>query len=445
MKRIYMISLLICIIIAMPAFVNCSDDDKTPEDPNTQTPLPPVEVDRSNLFGIHAVAEIGLGPGIGGGVHCDPLVTAEMCADLCNIMGIKTYRLGMHHHWVLEYDDNEGKLKFMEDRVNDYKNYIALLRANGIKKILCVSPTFMYPYGHERSIWYSIPDPKTEPELYWEFLENIEEIYKLLGETFPDIDYWEVGNELNASFLGKNIVKNGYLGSLSLEENAPYLFSTEEIGQVTADLCFYASKGLKAVGSKALIATPGAYDVPATWDETLKYYNSFYDYIKSGNAPTSGKKSDGSRTVAATTNPDDYIDYLCWHAYANGSRFDWLDHNEAIYRTAIDHDDMNRKALVSEFGYYDRHLKSYEEQIANSCVPDMMALADRIPALESLYIFRMFNFVTVPEPTSPEQSFGLFYSPNQSQGAGPKPVAISLFYHFNGVEANSDPLFKYAK
>ncbi len=87
-----------------------------------------------------------------------------------------------------------------------------------------------------------------------------------------------------------------------------------------------------------------------------------------------------------------------------------------------------------------------EEQIADACVPAIEALAEALPAMESIFLFRMFNWTSAGSTVvETEQTYGIFDSPMQPLGVRPKPVALSLFFHFNGVESDPDPLYKYMK
>ena len=99
-----------------------------------------------------------------------------------------------------------------------------------------------------------------------------------------------------------------------------------------------------------------------------------------------------------------------------------------------------------EFGYFDSYLERREELIADVCVPAIVALTERLQTIESVYMFRMFNWTSAGSTVvETEQTYGIFDSPMQPLGVRPKPVALSLFFHFNGVESDPDPLYKYMK
>lgn len=434
MKKTNLIILFLAGIMLTILPVSCGNDD----DPQP-TPQPPIEVDRSNMFGIGAYPN--LGDNIGGST--DEAVTKEMVANLCGAMGVKSFRMLMHLHWLVEFDGS-GKLKLKTENVNKYKEYISLLKANGIVNIVATSPSYPYPYGHARTYWLSIPDPETDHDLYIEFLEVIEEAYKLISAEFPDINYYEYGNEINAP-NGHNMSKNGFLSTNSAEQNAPYVFTDSQLAAITADIGYYATRGLKSINPKVKTVQPGLYLM--NYEDTKNHMKHTYEQIKSGKLPSSRIGIDGKREIAVDTNANSYFEYLNWHPYIHAEHNKaWLRNNQAIYQVATDFGDYGKKVLITEFGYYDSFLERREEQIADACVPAIEALAEALPAMESIFLFRMFNWTTAPkEIADAEKSFGLFDSPLQPKGARPKPIAVSLFYHFNGVNANSDPLFQYMK
>jgi len=108
--------------------------------------------------------------------------------------------------------------------------------------------------------------------------------------------------------------------------------------------------------------------------------------------------------------------------------------NQSLYQGDLDNDDADKKVLITEFGYFDSFLERRGEQITNACVPAIKALVEAIPAIESIFMFRMFNWTTAGNDiAAAEKSFGIFDSPLQPNGVRPKPVVISLFYHLSSL------------
>jgi hypothetical protein len=426
-------------MMCLPAFIGCSKDNNNPE---VEKPsFPPIEVDYSNMFGINIYTSLGGALTNGSDVG----VTQEIAADLCGAIGIKTVRFQFYLSWLLNYNSSNDEITYNEVNVAIFKEYIALLKENGVVNIIGNNAAYNhYPAeGLPRSYYKSIPDPETEPEVYIKFLELIEREYKMVAEKFPEVNYYEYGNEINVP-NGHNMSKNGFNPNASNEDKAPYCFTDSELAARTADIGYYANRGMKAGNPNAKAVLPGLYlMVP---EDTRDHINSLYEHIESGKLPST-RMVNGNREIPADTNPDNYFEYLNWHPYLYAEYSEeWLRMNESLYQVAIDHGDVEKKVLITEFGYYDSFLESREEVIANVCVPAIKALIGRLPAIESIEIFRMFNWITAPVGVADmEKSFGIFDSPIQPNGARPKPVAINLFYYFNGVNANSDVLYLHAK
>lgn len=81
---------------------------------------------------------------------------------------------------------------------------------------------------------------------------------------------------------------------------------------MTADICYYANRGVKAANPKAKVVAPGLYmvDIP----ETKAYLSAIYDHIVSGKLPSTSMEG-GKRKLAADTDPSHYFEYLNWHPY----------------------------------------------------------------------------------------------------------------------------------
>jgi hypothetical protein len=339
--------------------------------------------------------------------------------------------------------DESGTLVYQEDVIAKTKEFIEKLKAKGVTKIVGSNTYYMYPFGEERSYWLSVPEPGTA--LYTEFLELIETGYKMVAERFPEITDFTVGNELNAP-RGHNLSKNGFKPDMTAEEKAPYVFTTSEQGMITADIGYYASRGIKAVNPNAKVIMPGPYmpDDGYPYD----YFKAIYDHIASGNLPSSVNDTDGGRKIPADSDPWHYFDVMNFHPYiGSGGAHDsaWLDLHESFYKIAVDHNHIC-SIIADEFGYFDSLLERREEAIADACVPAIVALTQRLPNIETIIIFRLCNWMSCPPDVAvAEKSFGIFDSPYQPGGARPKPVAFSLFYHFNGLDANSDDLYIHAQ
>lgn len=421
-------------VFLIMSFVSCenSKNDITPTIPDAEV------ADRSNMFGLQEQPTVCANIKAGS----DKGVTTDLVANLCGGLGAKSFRLGMNIPWVIEYNST-GELVFRQPNIQNFKDFAALLRQHGVRNIILSNTMYMYPFGASRSWWRAVPEPGTE--LYLKFMEQLEKSYKMIAGAFPDINSFEVGNEMSAP-NGINLCKEGFIGGATAAQNAPYIFTTAEQAQITADICYYANRGVKSVNPNGKIVAPAPYMI----DNMAKdYLTSMYDQIKSGSLPTCRINSTTKmREISSSSNPSDYFEYLNWHPYTSGGAYtlEWLRQNEALYQVAVDHGDAGRKIVITEFGYFDSYLDRREKLIGNACVPAIEVLADRLKTLEAVFLFRMFNWTTPPSGTAlAEQTYGLFDSPLQATGVRPKPVALSLFFHYNGVNADPDPLYNYMK
>jgi len=431
MKKYFLGILTVLALFITMSVASCKNNDDDPISPTDSTE---VVVDQSNIFGLQEQPKVCANITAGS----DNGVTPEVVANLCGALGVKSFRVLMNLSWVLEFDSN-GELVFRQPNIQNFKDYIALLRQHGVSKIVLTNTQYMYPYGVARSWWRSVPDIGTEH--YFQFMELIEKSYKMIAEEFPDITYYEVGNELSAP-NGINLCKEGFVGGGTTDQNAPYIFTTEEQAKITADICYYAKKGLKSVNTNDKVVAPAPYKI-----DTLarNYLNSIYDQIKSGVLPSCRLNSLKEREISSSTDPSDYFNYLNWHPYTSGGAYtlEWLRQNDALYQVAVDHGDTGRKIMMTEFGYYDSYLERREVLIGNVCIPAIQVLTEKFKTLEAIFMFKMFNSTTSSSVS--EATYGIFDSPLQTTAFRPKPIALSLFFHYNGVYANPDSLYKYMK
>ena len=149
-----------------------------------------------------------------------------------------------------------------------------------------------------------------------QFLETYKQSWKTLAKAFPEIQYWEVGNETN---------HNPFLHPTTYTTRKT-TFSTEEKAQITVDMVYYAAMGIREANPDAVIIFPGMAAVNG-FDGIRSFLNSAYTYIESGNA-------------LGGTDPDAYFDAVAWHMYYFSTSFtseNWLNGNNSIYQVMKDH------------------------------------------------------------------------------------------------------------
>ena len=247
----------------------------------------------------------------------------------------------------------------------------------------------------------------------------LEEQWRVIAETFYEINYFEVGNETN---------QHAYLS------HPLYHFSEEEIIAINTDLLYYANRGLVRGNPYAYCVTPGytslgtmaesanSMDTGASINETLE---GIYKNIRSGNFPYGDQKS---------TNIEDYFKVIGLHTYEYNYWNDFQTNMEATVNM-INSYDSGRKIFITEMGWPDHNNASYIETY-----PDKFVRAYEIlyamPQVEAMCYFRLYNCEYASTwGGEGEMTFGLFAEPDQASSTGfvAKDTAKALQAHFGGV------------
>ena len=253
---------------------------------------------------------------------------------------------------------------------------------------------------------------------------------------FPEISYWEPSNETNGTD-GRFIAMNGY-SEAEDAENSQYLYSTDDLAYITADMCWYANAGIKESSPGACTVLPGM--IFNTSGETATFLQKIYDQIDSRYLPSGEEYAD--------IEPDHYFQVLNWHPYVGswGMPSDaWTQANLDIYAVAEKNGDKGKKVFLTELGWQDQNNPESQELIARAFVETIDIIKEKMPWVETFHTFRMFNWDTCPLASdSIERFFGLFTSPNSEAGASPKPVALALCRYFRGDDVDVSGLYQFA-
>ena len=387
-------------------------------------------------------------PNLGSGGAVDSKATGEMTADLTGALGAQSYRIWMHLTSILQREPGTDNISFRADRLQIYHDYIDKLKATGIEHFTAMSHYYLYPDGFAGGNYGNvIPEPGTED--YARFLDMITECYKLLSAEFPEIIYWEPGNETNSE---RFIAKQGYMAGGSKVANADYLYTLTEQAQITTDISYYCELGLKATDKGQATVLPG---LVFSGLEAEFFLDDIYTSIESGKFPRGNAKKD--------TEADNYFQVLNWHPYQFGnSSADWIDKNKSLYKVAQKHGDDGKKVFLTELGVPDRIAAQVpvdgegnilwdekQDDIALWMVNQFEDIKKHLPWIETVHMFRLFDWKVNVDPALPgdsiEKTFGLYTTPNNTTfGPQPKPVALALFKHFNGENADTAPLYKYS-
>ena len=107
----------------------------------------------------------------------------------------------------------------------------AELKAAGVERILVMNHAFIYPVGCKNSDVQCVPHPTDDREMYVRFLKLYEKCYELLATEFPEITYWEPGNEFD-------MADGTFLHPIGWTQGSSNVFTPSEAARITADLCW---------------------------------------------------------------------------------------------------------------------------------------------------------------------------------------------------------------
>lgn len=384
------------------------------------------------LFGVCNLTSDQL-PGI-----IDTHVNNEWSANKIGALGAKSTRLWIYMGYHINRDPNGNTLYLNKGNCEILHDYISKLKANGVERFVGMITSFVTPYEFNCSDSTAVPSVYDDYDIYIKFLDIMSNAYAMLAKEFPEINFWEIGNEPDISH-GSWFHKKGYTS----DNASNYKFTTDEGAHITADLCWYARRAILKVNSEAKIVSPGL-TCSSYNDESAQYLSAIYEKIKSGYLPTAEKYSD--------KDPDNYFDILAWHPYPPDTD-KFLEANKKMYQVAIDNGDEGKPVFLTEFGFSDRRFggvsaerdtDGVQKNIADMAVKMLDLIKTELPFVETAFMFRLSNVAEFYREESEENSFGLFYSPDDdAEWAGkPKPIAISLFEYFNGENADKSILYK---
>lgn len=251
--------------------------------------------------------------------------------------------------------------------------------------------------------WTSMPQrDTTEGSLYLEALDNFYAKSKWLAEEFPEVEYWEVGNEWN---------HNPFLHPIGWAEDGTGTpaFTMYEKALISAELMYAATKGLRDGGSDGLVIAPAMAPVDGmdgvSMSDWLEYV---YEVIETG------------ATVSGSTNPRDFFEALSWHPYLGSVAPDmeWVENNNRLYQVAVDHGDAGIKVFLTECGYNDGGNNRADATQAEWMVKAYELVRRYMPYVESMHYYRLFT-----DTSRGADLYGLMHQPED--GFGPKAKALA--------------------
>lgn len=336
--------------------------------------------------------------------------------DLLKVMNVKCMRNWMHLTTVLADPNTAGTKN--ETR---QKEWIKQLQEAGVTKIIGMSHYWFLPEsidttGMDKNLARSAAPYRDTDEgsVYMEWLELYEQSWYTMAATFPEITFWEVGNEVNM---------NLYLHPLTYESRGE-TFSAEEKSEIVTDMLYYASRGIHRANPQAIVIFPGLAPVDG-FQSMATFLNRVYTNIESG------------KYGSGTTDVNCYFQAVAWHGYVLKGEFtvdEWIAGNKLVYSVMEKHGDGNKKVFLTEFGFSDggKHATDLEQA---GYYEQIYARLNEMPFLDSIYPFRMIEDTNNPDQT--EVYYGIFRVFSEKYfGAKEKAKVICRLYggDVNGLD-----------
>ena len=325
----------------------------------------------------------------------DGRVSIEQAASLIQALGAKSVRVWNHGTYCV--DRNTDKIS-KNVHTAMYHELYAALKAKGVKQIIGMSHFHFLPEWHDdvfpatdtwrSTVWVPKRD-YTKGSEYMRFLDKYEAMWKALANEFQEIDYWEMGNEMN---------HNPFLAPLGYTDGSNGIapFSLEEKANISTDMMFRAHRAIKSVNRDAVTIMPPMAPSDGMYGVDMDYYlEQIYQNIESGKF--------GSKKTS------DFFDALAWHPYTSQMPDeDWVDANKRLYAIAQKHGDHGKKVYMTEVGFPDGGSKVTDAKQAE-WLKEMYRLAEKeLPFVESISYYRMFND---GREAAGGESYGLFKDP----------------------------------
>ena len=417
MKKGYSLVALAMGLLMAFGLVACKDSP-SPSDSKISTTTDVLTIDRDKYM----LGMCELVSDINGGVDVE--VNREFITGNLKALGVKSMRVWMHLHNIIRRSPNSDEISIIRGIADVYHEYFKQLKDAGVERILVMNHAFIYPYGcRNNGDVQCVPHPTDDRETYVRFLALYGDCYELLAKEFPEITYWEPGNEFDSS---------GSLHPIGWTNGSANVFTESERARITADLCWYANRAVQKADGKNVIVFPGSMMA----DATPIYLEEVYNWISSKKIPTGEEYSD--------TNTWNYFQILAWHPYPSSTIEAAAEKCEELHDIAVRNGDGDKKVWFTEVGFSEHRFK-YDQNLIDKLYLELFnTVKERLTFVETLFLFRMSDCYTTPI-SDYEDHFGLFYAPGDPVNKGkPKPYTESIYKYFRGENADVAPLYWYA-
>lgn len=235
---------------------------------------------------------------------------------------------------------------------------------------------------------FCIGKPARSNPVYRQWLACYEETWYQTVKEFPEVSLWEIDNEINNKDF---MYIEGKFG-----EKLP----TEELAAMSADLLFYASRGIHRANPDALTIMGGIVDpiglgIPeiGTGTTMLNYLEALYDAIEGGRH--------------GSTNPDDYFQKAAWHPYYYKCEPDdyFIEQNHKVYEIIRRREGKDKGVFLTELGWDEKLMQP--DRIPSAIGKLFSVLREQMPYVHGVQYYRFFDNVSEGNCLA-----GLFCDPN---------------------------------
>ncbi len=312
-------------------------------------------------------------------------VTVEQAVYLIKSLGCRSVRV-----WASCITSSHAMDSWRVERLHDL---VGKLKSAGIQVIFTF---YSFESPEKGGLTTFIPRRNlTAGSNYMKALQNWEDMTYMVIKEFPEVDYWELGNEWN------------HTGALNptdynLDGTGGDAFTLKEKADISTDLIQLTMKSARRAGSKATMLLPAMAPSDGMDGISMTDYLEFiYQNIESGDW--------------GSTKRSDFFDALAWHPYCWSSAVDlnWVSNNNRVYMVAVNHGDAGIPVYLTEMGYSDGGNERADLQQAEWMVAAYDMIKKYMPYVESLHYYRMFT-----DTSRGEDRYGLINQPED--GFGPK-------------------------
>lgn len=308
-------------------------------------------------------------------------VSVDQAVYLIKSLGCRSVRI-----WGECVSDSHTLVDWQVERLHDL---IGQLQAADIQVIFLY---YRFQSPEMPGMTTFLPDRGTAN--YKVAMKNWEDLVTMLAKEFPEVKYWELGNEWNHT---------GALNPIGWNDAGTGRdpFTLKEKADISTDLIQITMKAVRSTGSNACMLLPSL--APSDGMDGIamtQYLEYIYENIESGEW--------------GSNDPRDFFDALNWHPYqVSDPDLEWVSNNNRIYNIAIEHGDGGIKTFLTEYGFPDGGNARADAEQAEWMVHAYKLIQEYMPYVESMHYYRMFT-----DTSRGADLYGLLNQPED--GFGPK-------------------------